>query len=276
MKRIHSILLAAILMAGCSKHQEKPDESIKRIYLYPQIPLIRKNQPFMVTLLYENDYQDKDNITVSFNGQNGTLTGIDTIDSKNIDYLYTFTGVNQSGDGKLKASIKKGKTLIEKEVTYRVVDDYSLKTAWDKLNQAYVIQLGGQAMQMIGNRVVLLNFVNPNPTGARLSGLGSYADDGSPQSLGAHTLPFIDGLQGNYGADYTGDELTELNIDHGSPSLSNFSSQKVFDGLTAAFGPYKSQTKGDYGSISTVYETPDFILTTYLSNDIMRTIIKKK
>ncbi|MDT3401304.1 hypothetical protein [Mucilaginibacter terrae] len=276
MKNLVTLLVVILFLSACGDKKSAPEpeapvnttpKNITQAFIGPELPVQQRSSAFYVGVRYFKDYSSEDQVTLTFNGQNGVLQNTYKTEQEGTNLLYLFQPAGQAVTGKLKLSIKNEQKTFEKEQDCRITDDLTLKTVWNALSKTYLSGFDRHIERLKTGTFAL----NSQSTTV----LGIFLDNASvPGDRFGRTL--IPALQGRYELTYAGDALSEIKIIHGEPLLNQaFSSQKTYTDLGTVYGNFTSRTQQN-GYEVTTYNTSEFILTTYLNPTIMYTIIRKK
>ena len=272
MKKLIYLFIIALVFSACGGTKDDPTpttpKNIIRALICPELPVQQKTSAFYVGVRYFKDYANDDQVTLSFNGQNGVVQNIYKSEIEGTNVLFLFQPTGQAGTGKLKLSIKNDQATFEQEQNFRVTEDLSLKTVWNALdktyrsevtNQIYRFTTGSFGLNLIPSTVVL----------------GLYTDDPS-FLINQYGKTLIPGLKGRYELSYVGEVLSEMKVGQGEPQANpTFSSQKIYTEMVAVYGNPVSRVQQN-GVEVTTYGTSEFSLTTYLNPTVMYTIVRKK
>jgi hypothetical protein len=146
--RICLFIIIFLLLSACGSKKDTlapaPTKNITRAIIGPELPFQQKTSVFYVGIRYFKDYSANDQVTLSFNGQNGTAQNTYKSDIEGTSILFLFQPTGQAVNGKLKLSIKDGQTTFEKEQNFRVTEDLNLKTVWSALDKTYLYDVKNQ------------------------------------------------------------------------------------------------------------------------------------
>jgi hypothetical protein len=271
MKNLIYLFIIALVTSACGSKKDNPEpaipKNITRALIGPELPVQQKASAFYVGVRYFKDYSADDQVTLSFNGQNGTAQNTYKSEIEGTNILFLFQPTGQTVNGKLKLSIKNDQTTFEQEQNYRVTEDLNLKTVWNALDKTY--------RSDVKNQIYRFKTGSFGVDAFQFEVLGIYIDD--PLILmNQYGKTLIPGLHGRYELSYNGEVLSEIKVNQDNP-LSNpsFSSQRIYTNLAAVYGNPVSRTQQN-GIEVTTYGTNEFSLTTYLTPAVMYTIVRKK
>ena len=271
MKTFIRLFIIAFAFSACKGTKDVPapatPKNITRVFIGPELPVQQKTSVFYVGVRYFKDYSDDDQVTLTFNGQNGTVQNTYKSEIEGTSILFLFQPTGQAVSSKLKLSIKNDQKTFEKEQNFRVAEDLNLKTVWNALDKTYLSDFDRQ-IDRFKTGTFALNTFSPTV-------LGTYLDNTLiPADRYGKTL--VPGLQGKYELSYTGDVLFEIKVTQGEPQANAaFSSQKTYTDIAAVYGNPISRVQQN-GFEVTTYGTSEFSLTTYLNQAVMYTIVRKK
>lgn len=271
MKKLILLFIIALIFSACGGTKDTPTpatpKNITRALIGSELPVQQKTSAFYVGVRYFKDYSADDQVTLSFNGQNGVVQNSYKTEIEGSNVLFLFQPTGQAVNGKLKLSIKNDQATFEQEQDFRITEDLNLKTVWNALDKTY----GSNATIQI-NRYTTGSFgFGPVPS----TYLGIYTDDPS-LLINQYGKTLIPGLKGKYELSYTGEVLSEMKITQGDPQVnSSFSAQKIYNEMAAVYGNPISRVQQN-GVEVTTYGTSEFSLTTYLNPTVMYTIVRKK
>ncbi|RYE27376.1 MAG: hypothetical protein EOP45_01405 [Sphingobacteriaceae bacterium] len=271
MKKLIYLFIITLVFSACGGAKNTPTpatpKNITQVLIGPELPVQQKTSAFYVGVRYFKDYSAEDQVTLSFNGQNGVVQNIYKSELTGTNVLFLFQPAGQAVTGKLKLSIKNDQTTFEQEKNFRITEDLSLRTVWNTLDKTYVSDIGKQIYRF---KTGSFGFDASAP-----AVLGSYIDD--PLVLvDQYGKILVPGLQGTYELSYTGDIISQIKVTQGDPAANpTFSSQKIYTDMAAIYGNPVSRVQQN-GVEVTTYGTSEFSLTTYLELRIMYTIVRKK
>ncbi|RDC57115.1 hypothetical protein DU508_07955 [Pedobacter chinensis] len=274
----HALLLAiaSILFFACSKTNENPQsptvipKKIDRIFISPEYLLQSKSSEVYIGIRYFKDYSDKDNITVTLNGQSGTQLSETSDQNEGNNLLFRFNATNQTGDFKVKCIVKNDQNSLEKELTLRIVNDFSIKTVWNGLDKSYSSSFASYADRLKTTGYTLRAITNSSTQVQ----FGSYFDNLG--NLNQYISKFfIPALPGKYTLIYNDLGLEQIKILNGEPSVDqSFVITKFYADLTANYGNYLSQTTTANGKV-TIFKNENYVLTVTETPASVSTIITK-
>lgn len=266
-------VVVGLLLNSCSKEKETPvvAKTIERIILSPEYLLVLKTTDFYVGARYFKNYTDKDEVTLAVNNTKAVITSetVGTIEGTNL--LFRVPGITQAGDYKIKCTVKNNQNLLEKELTIRVVDNFSINTVWNSLDKAYASSFtscadrlkgtSGYTLRALSNTDVQVQFgVYVN----NLGNLNQYVEKS-----------FIPALQGAYTLTYNALGLQQIKILNGEPIIDpSFVVAKFYADLTTTYGSFISQTTNSSGKV-TVYQSGNYLLTVTETSALVSTVITK-
>ncbi|WP_316802074.1 hypothetical protein [Pedobacter nototheniae] len=266
-----------VLFFACSKTNKNdpaaidPSKKIDRILISPEYLLQLKSIDLYIGIRYFKDYTDKDEVTVTLNNTKGVVTSetVGTVDGTNL--LFRIPGITQAGDYKVKCVVKNNQNSLEKELTLRVVNDFSLNTVWNSLDKNYASSFSSYADRLKQTSTYLLRSITNTDTQIQF---GSYIENFDNTNLNVGKS-FIAALPGKYSLTYNNQNLQEIKIINGEPNQNaNFIVSKFYTDLTTAYGNYTSQTNNGSGKI-TLYKSGSYTITVTESASLISTVITK-
>jgi hypothetical protein len=276
MKNYIKLILAALLFVSCGDKDNSlitpvKKKNLERIIIAPEYMLQLKSKEIYIGLRYFKDYNDKDDISITFNGQSGIQLSEASSAIEGNNLFFKFPALAQTGDFKIKCTVKNDQNSITKELTLRLVDNFDISTVWSSLDKAYATSFVGYADRLkTTNEYTLRTLYN---TGTTIS-FGVYADNLG--NLNQYvTKPFLPALPGAYNLFYEGIDLKEIRIHSGDPtSDQNFSPPKFYADMAAVYGSPISENNTSSGKI-TVYNSGNYILTVTETPTLISTSIIK-
>jgi hypothetical protein len=266
-------IVLSILLIACSKTGENPvanPKKIDRIFISPEYLLQSKSSDVYIGIRYFKDYNDKDNITLTLNGQSGSQLSEESNINEGNNLLFKFAGVNQSGDFKVKCVIKNDQNSLEKELTLRIVNDFTINTVWNNLDKSYASSFSSYADRLRTTGYSLRLITN---SGTQVP-FGSYFENQG--NLNQYvSRSFIPALPGIYTLVYNDLGLQQIKIINGYPIVDQtFSPAKFYADLTTLYGNLVSQTNTADGKI-TLFKNGVYSLTVTETPALVSTIITK-
>lgn len=273
MKKTLIIALSSLLFAACSKTGETPivtPKKIDRIFISSEYLLQSKSSDVYVGIRYFKDYGDKDNVTLTLNGQTGSkLSEISDLSEGN-NLVFKFNPTNQTGDFKVKCVVKNDQNALEKELTLRFAEDFSINSVWTSLDKNYASSFISYADISRTTGYTLRPLVSTDtqvPFGSYFENLGNLNQYVSKS--------FIPALRGKYTLIYNGSVLQQISILNGEPIIDqNFVVTKFYADLTTTYGNPISQNNTPNGKI-TVFKSGAYNLTVTETPNLVSTIITK-
>ena len=271
MKSLIRLFIITLVFSACKGTKDTPTpatpKNITRVFIGPELPVQQKTSTFYVGVRYFKDYSDDDQVTLSFNGQNGAVQNTYKTEIEGTNILFMFQPTSQAVSGKFKLSIKNDQKYFEKEQNFRVAEDLNLKTVWNTLDKTYLSDFDRQ-IDWLKTGGFTLNMFSPTVLGTYLDNTLVLAD--------RYGKTLIPGLQGKYELSYKGNVISEIKVTHGEPQANAaFSSQKIYTAIATVYGNPISRVQQN-GFEVTTYGTSEFSLTTYLNPTVMYTIVHKK
>ncbi|RYE17883.1 MAG: hypothetical protein EOP45_15010 [Sphingobacteriaceae bacterium] len=273
MKKLIYLFIIALVFSACGSKNDTPapatPKNISRALIGPELPVQQKTSAFYVGVRYFKDYAADDQVTLSFNGQNGVIQNSYKTEIEGSNVLFLFQPTGQAVTGKLKLSIKNDQSTFEQEQNFRVTEDLNLKTVWNALDKTYRSEVANQIKRFTTGSSFGFDLL-PS-TGV----LGLYTDDPS-FLINQYGKTLIPGLKGTYEPSYTGEVLSEMKVTQDYPQVNpTFSAQKIYTDMAAVYGNPVSRVQQNGVEITT-YGTSEFSLTTYLNPTAMYTIVRRK
>lgn len=266
-------VVVSLLLNSCSKEKESPAvaKTIERIILSPEYLLVLKTTDFYVGVRYFKNYTDKDEVTLTVNNTKAVITSetIGTIEGTNL--LFRVPGITQAGDYKIKCTVKNNQNSLEKELTIRVVDNFSINTVWNSLDKVYASSFNSCADRLKGTSGYTLRALSNTDAQVQfgvyvnnLGNLNQYVEKS-----------FIPALQGAYTLTYNAIGLQQIKILNGEPIIDpSFVVAKFYADLTTTYGSIISQTTNSSGRV-TVYQSGNYLLTVTETSALVSTVITK-
>ncbi len=271
MRKIFSIVITIMVITSCKKNSvPEPVKIIEQVIIAPEYFVQKKNTVYYVGIQINKNYTDADQVSLSFNGVEGTqIFSSNEVLEGNL-LLFTMPPVNQAIEGKLKVIVKNNQNTFTKEMTYRIVDDFNINSVWDYLNKNYMLSLDGvRTVRILPNGFIGSGFkatgsINGVPFASITK--NSYFDDDlnmldkfSPKRL---PNPFINGLKGRYIFTHPDNALTNLTVLQGGTANGYYIPQNIYNDLATAFGNPISQSTVNGRKITT-YNNSNFNIITY-------------
>jgi len=271
----YTLLLAliSILFYSCAKKGENSQSTpkkIERIIISPEYLLQSKSSEVYIGVRYFKDYSDKDNITLSLNGQTGTQLSEVTAQLEGTSLLFKFNAVNQTGDFKIRCVVKNDQNSLDQEQTLRLVNDFSINSVWNSLDKNYSSSFSSYA-DRLKTTGYILRPISSTSTNVQF---GAYFENYAYSNLYV-SKSFIAGLAGIYTLVYNDLGLQQIKINNGSPDVDqNFSTAKFYADVTANYGNYVSLSNTGSGKV-TVFKNGIYTLTVTETPALVSTIITK-
>lgn len=274
MKKIILLLcvVTSLLLNSCSKEKETPvaAKTIERIILSPEYLLELKTTDFYVGVRYFKNYTDKDEVTLTVNNTKAVITSETVGPLEGTNLLFRVPGITQAGDYKIKCTVKNDQNLLEKELTIRVVDNFSVNTVWNSLDKTYASSFTSYADRFKVTSTYALRTIANTDTQVQF---GSYFTL-SPTSQQVEKF-FIASLPGSYTLTYNTAGLQQIKVINGEPNADpSFVVAKFYADLTTSYGSFISQTNNSSGKV-TVYQNGNYLLTVTETGALVSTVITK-
>ena len=267
MKKLILVTLAVLSLLSCGKDNDpvvvkEKEKNILELRAASEYPIILKATESYVGVEYYKDYSEKDILTVTINNLETSLVSEVTENYQQSTTYFTSTSlfrmpkIPETGDFKIRVSIKNSQKNITAEGIIRIVSDYSLSTVWSKLDRNYINSLffsidrtprGHFSMSSIQYRD------NEVKLGSFLTTLGNkdfYMNK-----------PFIPSLPGLYTLVYSGNSLQQVKIINGDKLIEhNFIVADFYANLTAIYGAGAVQPQTNNNKV-TIFKSGAFQLT---------------
>lgn len=274
MKNFILILLAlSILIASCGKDDNTPPtpKNIERALIGPEMIVQKRGVEYYVLLRYFKDYTEKDQVTLTVNGQSGTAISEETGSLTGTTMVFKFPALNQTGDVNFKLVIDNGQQGFESERTLRFIDDYTLPIVWNSLQHDYVSKIQWLGSRLKGGGATLLRIAFGEETG-----FGEYYLTDKWYSLTVHK-PFIEGLSGTYLLTFNNTVLQQVKVIHGSPILDpNYNAHDTHLEIMSVPG-YNFVSSGQVGNdLVTTYNGGEFTLKVHENEGEVYTVVTKQ
>jgi len=266
-------VVLSLLLNSCSKEKETPvvAKTIERIILSPEYLLELKTTDFYVGVRYFKNYTDKDDVTLTVNNTKAVVTSETVGNIEGTNLLFRVPGITQAGDYKIKCTVKNDQNLLEKELTIRVVDNFSINTVWNSLDKTYASSFTSYADRLKGSSNYTPRGLTSTDTQVQfgvyvnnLGNLNQYVEKS-----------FIPALQGSYTLIYNALGLQQVKVINGEPNADpSFVVAKFYSDLTTTYGSFISQTTNSSGKV-TVYKNGNYLLTVTETGALVSTVITK-
>ncbi|GGE63529.1 hypothetical protein EV200_105383 [Pedobacter psychrotolerans] len=268
------ITAICILFFSCSKTEDAPRtviaKKIDRILISPEYLLQSKSSDVYLGIRYFKDYTDKDNITLTLNGQTGLQLSETSSQIEGNNLLFKFGATNQNGDYKVRCTIKNDQNSLEKDLILRFVNDYSINTVWTNLDKNYTSAFASYADRLKTSGYALRTLTNNSPQVQ----FGSYFENLGNLNIYVGKY-FIPALPGTYSLTYNTLGLQEIRILNADPLADqSFVIAKFYTDLSNNYGNYISRTSIANGKI-TIYKSGDYTLSVTETPSLVSTIITK-
>jgi hypothetical protein len=267
------LIVLSILFFACSKtgdNSQATPKRIERIIISPEYLLQPKSSEVYIGVRYFKDYSDKDNITLTLNGQSGTQLSETSEQLLGTNLLFKFNSANQTGDFKIRCVVKNDQNTLEQEQTLRIVNDFSINTVWNSLDKNY-----SSSFSSIADRLKTTGYtLRPIANSSTNVQFGAYYENYAYLNLYV-SKSFIPALYGVYTLIYNDLGLQQIKIANGSPDIDqNFSATKFYADVTATYGNFISQNNTGNGKV-TVFKSGTYTLTVTETPALVSTVITK-
>lgn len=271
--KILVVSIALFVSCGKSDDGDPVKKTIDRILIAPESIVQKTGVEYYVIGRYFKDYEEKDNVRLTVNGQSGTIIKEEKKELEGTTILFKLPPVNQTGDLTMKLTIDNGQNVVEQESMLRFVADYTLPTVWQSLDRAYRNQMswigrrfksGGSAISIISSGESL------NPS------VGLYYSKDKLYDQLVH-VPFIEGLSGNYLLYFEDSSLKELRIIHGEPIRNpQYSAEESHAEIRTELGATLVSTEERSNYILTTYKKNNFTLSVSENESAVHTLVTKE
>ncbi|HMR19895.1 MAG TPA: hypothetical protein PKA53_11410 [Sphingobacterium sp.] len=288
-------LLSVTLFVSCGdKDKQEPPvpKSIGNIIIAPERFVQKTEVEYYIAVRYGDYYDEGDKVTLTVNGQSGTLVKKERAAFQGTQLLFKLPPSNQTGDLTIKFVIDNGQKIVEQEQKLRFVTDYSLPVVWQSLmDEDYIKSMecliridkqefGGMVSVSCNNRRINNppGFKIPAPSEEMRSySLGRFWLTDYPSNMSVN-VPFIPGISGWYIIEF-GSALQALRIVHGELGvMPGYKAEDTHAEILAELGATFISNDWDsyYGYTIMTYKKGDFILKVHEQGRYIITLITKE
>lgn len=227
--------ILALLFVGCNSSKEsgetKPELVIDNVNIYTQKPLIHVNDTVFFSVTYNSNLKNTSSgIDVSLNGQSPVGAKLEYNEISPTEYKGYFLPIKTKGEYNLIVKFDKNGKSFNFGKKIKVVDNYSLSTAWDGLKSYDEVKAIAPFATFKDNYPLAYT----KATGPDFIDVGIFFKKGANKF--ADVTTFIEGFYGKYSLIYdTNKTLVKIRL-HIDPVLINYNYEDVVNDVKEVYG----------------------------------------